>query len=90
MGPVEKQLLCTWHVLRNWTNNLSKIQCNEKNKTIVFKTLKALLYETNKHNCYIELQKVLNNLLNATDTDDFGKFFKIMYLFRVNKAGIFL
>jgi len=39
MGPVEKQLLCTWHVLRNWTNNLSKIQCNEK-KTIVFKCSK--------------------------------------------------
>jgi len=56
MGPVEKQLSHTWHVLRNWTKNLSKIQCNEK-KTIAFKTLKALLYEINEHNFYIELQK---------------------------------
>jgi len=30
MGPVEKQLLCTWNVLRNWTKNVSKIQFNKK------------------------------------------------------------
>jgi len=53
IGPAEKQLLCTLHVLRNWTKNLSKIQCNEK-KIIVFKTLKALLYVTNEHHFYIE------------------------------------
>jgi len=43
----------------------------------MFKTLKVLLYETNEHNFYIELQKVLND----TGTEDFGKYFTIMYLF---------
>lgn len=84
MGSVEKQLLCTWHVLRNWTKNLSKIKCNEK-KTIVFKTLKALLYETNEHNFYIELKNVLKHLLNDTDTEDFGMYFKTIYLCRAEK-----
>jgi len=88
MGPAEKQLLCTWHVLRNWTKNLSKIQCNEK-KTIVFKTLKALLYETNEHYFYIELQKVLDDLFNDTETEDFGKYFKMMYSCRVEKWAYF-
>jgi len=88
MGPAEKQLLCIWHVLRNWTKNLSKIQSNEK-KTIVIKTLKALLYETNEHYFYIEHQKVLNDLFNDTKTEDFGKYFKIMYSCRVEKWAYF-
>ncbi|KAF0761691.1 SWIM-type domain-containing protein [Aphis craccivora] len=89
MGPTEKQLLCTWHVLRNWTKNLSKIQCNEK-KTIVFKTLKALLYETNEHYFYIEHQTVLNDLFNDTETEDYGKYFKMMYSCRVEKWVYFI
>jgi hypothetical protein len=29
MGPISKQLLCTWHVLRNWSKNLSKKVSNK-------------------------------------------------------------
>jgi len=78
MGPAGKQLLCTWHVLRNWAKNLRKIHSNEK-QNIVFKTLKALLYETDENNFVIELQKVLDDLLNDEDTADFGKYFKTTY-----------
>lgn len=39
MGCAVKQLLCTWHILRNWVKNLNKINGNEKKK-IIFKTLK--------------------------------------------------
>lgn len=84
MGPASKQLLCTWHVLRNWAKNVRKIHSNEK-QNIVFKTLKALLYETDENNFVIELQKVLDDLLNDEDTADFGKYFKTTYSQRVEK-----
>jgi len=56
MGPVLKQLLCTWHVLRNWNKNLSKIDCHRK-KAIIFKTLKSLMFETDENAFNIELLK---------------------------------
>jgi len=88
MGPANKQILCTWHVLRNWMKNLNKIHSNEK-KTIVFKTLKSLLYETDEKKNYIGLQTVLNDLLNDKDTEDYGKYFKSMYSYRVEKWAYF-
>ncbi|KAF0724804.1 Uncharacterized protein FWK35_00031762 [Aphis craccivora] len=69
MGPVSKQLLCTWHVLRSWNKNLSKIHCHEK-KAIVFKTLKSLLYETDE---------------KSLDTADFGNYFVTTYSSRIEK-----
>jgi len=48
MGPTPKQLSCTWHVFRNWSKNLSKIKSQDK-KSLVFKILKALLYEIDEN-----------------------------------------
>ncbi|KAE9523181.1 hypothetical protein AGLY_016414 [Aphis glycines] len=48
MGFTNKQLLCTWHILRNWVKNLNKINGNEK-KNIVFKTLKSLMFEVHEN-----------------------------------------
>ncbi|XP_025194303.1 uncharacterized protein LOC112593925 isoform X2 [Melanaphis sacchari] len=86
--PAGKQLLCTWHVLRNWAKNLRKIHSNEK-QNIVFKTLKALLYETDENNFLIELQHVLDDLLNDEDTRDFGNYFKTTYSYRAEKWAYF-
>lgn len=58
-------------------------------KTIVFKTLKSLLYETDENNFYIGLQTVLNDLLNDKDTEDYGKYFKSMYSNRIGKWAYF-
>jgi len=32
MGPAEHRLLCTWHVDRNWRDNLSKISGGSEKK----------------------------------------------------------
>ncbi|KAE9523853.1 hypothetical protein AGLY_015741 [Aphis glycines] len=88
MGPVEKQLLCTWHVLRNWSKNLNKIHSHDK-KTIVFKTLKTLLHETDEKSFSAELSHVINQLINDADTADFGKYFISTYSTRVEKWAFF-
>jgi len=88
MGVADKQILCAWHILRNWTNNLNKIHCNDK-KHIVFKTLKSLMYETDENYFGIELQKVLDNLLSDKDTEDFRNYFKFTYASRVEKWAYF-
>lgn len=75
MGVADKQILCAWHILRNWTKSLNKIHSNDK-KHIVFKTLKSLMYETDENYFGIELQRVLDNLLSDKDTKDFGNYFK--------------
>lgn len=46
MGPVEHRLLCTWHVDKNWRQNLSKISGESEKKSFVYKTLKILLQTT--------------------------------------------
>ncbi|XP_022172436.1 uncharacterized protein LOC111035218 [Myzus persicae] len=88
MGPVSKQLLCTWHVLRNWSKNLSKIHSQEK-KSMVYKTLKSLMHETDKNKFYIEITKVIEDLKNDTDTADFGQYFASNYSSRVEKWAFF-
>lgn len=88
MGPVSKQLLCTWHVLRSWGKNLSKIHSKEK-KSMVYKTLKSLIHETDKNKFYIELTKVIEDLKNDTDTADFGQYFVSNYSSRVEKWAFF-
>jgi len=57
MGVSDQQILCTWHILRNWTKNLNKIPCNDK-KHIAFNTLKTLIYETDKNYFGIELKSI--------------------------------
>lgn len=42
MGPVEHRLLCTWHVDRNWRENLNKISGGYEKKSLVYKTLSVV------------------------------------------------
>lgn len=88
MGCAVKQLLCTWHVLRNWVKNLNKINGNEKKK-IIFKTLKSLMFEVDKSSFFVEIDQVLNDLLKDPDTVDFGKYFEKCYSTRVEKWAMF-
>jgi len=88
MGPVQKQLLCTWHVLRNWFKNLCKIRTNEK-KNLVYKTIKTLLHETDEEAFHVEICQVTSQLLNDPDTVEFGKYFVNNYSTRVEKWAYF-
>jgi len=90
MGPNPKQLLCTWHVLRNWSKNLSKIKSQDK-KILVFKSLKALLYEIDEKRFYKELSSITNQLKSDEheDTVDFCQYFITTYLSRIEKWALF-
>ncbi|XP_060872012.1 uncharacterized protein LOC132946166 [Metopolophium dirhodum] len=88
MGPTPKQLLCTWHVLRNWSKNLSKIKSQDK-KIVVFKSLKALLYEIDENRFYKELSSITNQLKSDEYTVDFGQYFITTYLSRIEKWALF-
>jgi len=85
MELCEKQLLCTCHVLRNWSKNLNKIHSHDKKKMIVFKTLKAILHKTDEKAFPAELSQVISQLINDADTADFGKYFINTYSTRVEK-----
>lgn len=84
MGPVQNQLLCMWHVLRNWYKNLCKIHSVEKKK-LVYKSLKTLLHETDEEAFHVEISEIIMQLLNDSDTIDFGKYFVNAYATRVEK-----
>jgi len=74
--------------IKNWSKNLSKIHSQEK-KSMVYKTLKSLKYETDKNKFYLELTKVIEDLKNYTDTADFGQYFASNYSSRVEKWSFF-
>uniref|UniRef100_A0A6P7FSL1 Uncharacterized protein LOC114332217 n=1 Tax=Diabrotica virgifera virgifera TaxID=50390 RepID=A0A6P7FSL1_DIAVI len=74
MGEVSHQLLCSWHVLRNWSKNLNKITSQDK-REIVFKTLKILQTELNVEYFHLGLQKFISDLEADEDTYAFKEYF---------------
>jgi hypothetical protein len=75
MGPVTHRLYCSWHVLRAWNSNLSKINNPEK-KIAVYKNIKTLLYETDKVTFHAMLDGLMADLHGDTETVSFGKYFQ--------------
>lgn len=57
MGPVAHKLLCTWHIDRNWRQNLNKITGGQEKKALVYKTLRVLLQITSVDDFQICLQQ---------------------------------
>lgn len=82
MGPAVHVLLCTWHVLKSWKNNLGKIK-NPSKASVVYKTLKVLLKETKEEKFNIELKNILLELKKDPDTELFGEYFEKYYKHRV-------
>lgn len=79
MGPVTHKLLCTWHIDRNWRQNLNKITGGQEKKALVYKTLRVLLQMTSVDDFQICLQQTIQNLLEDTNTNTFGLYFKRHY-----------
>ncbi|XP_050064830.1 uncharacterized protein LOC126553754 [Aphis gossypii] len=75
MGPAEHRLLCTWHVDRNWRDNLSKISGGSEKKSLVYKTLRVLLQMISIDEFKISLDQFINDLLADKDTEAFGSYF---------------
>lgn len=82
MSSVPNKLLCTWHVDRNWQQNLGKISGGSEVKILVYKTIRVLLTEQSIEN-FSKLAKItLQELLNDPNTCAFGKYFEKYYLNR--------
>ena len=82
-GESERQLLCAWHVDKNWRQALSKVKGQEK-KVAVYKYLRTMLECTDQYN----FEKLLENFLKECEEDDdvknFGIYFKNTYANRCN------
>jgi len=75
IGPAEHRLLCTWHVDRNWRDNLRKISGGSEKKSLVYKTLRVLLQIISIDEFKISLDQFINDLLEDKDTEAFGSYF---------------
>ncbi|XP_008183946.1 uncharacterized protein LOC103309671 [Acyrthosiphon pisum] len=75
MWPAEHRLLCTWHVDRNWRDNLCKISGGSEKKSLVYKTLRVLLQMTSIYEFKISLDQFINDLLEDNDTAAYGSYF---------------
>lgn len=84
MGSVSHKLLCTWHVDKNWRQNLNKIKGNTEKKALVYKTLRVLLQLTDINDFILYLEQVLKDLLEDSDTREFGEYFLRNYYNRPN------
>ncbi|XP_050516483.1 uncharacterized protein LOC126891348 [Diabrotica virgifera virgifera] len=84
MGPAEHQLLCSWHVQRNFFQNLNKItgDNSKEKRSLVFKTLKVLQSETNEQKFSVGLKKFVDDLNSDPDTSSFGNYFSKYYVGR--------
>lgn len=82
MGPVKNHLLCTWHVQKDWSQNVNKINNKEK-KSLVLKTLKVLQSETEEAKFIQGVSQFTQDLLNDEDTKVFGEYFIKTYSNRV-------
>lgn len=78
MGPAGHQLFCSWHVDNSWRKNLCKIKRSIMKKTMIYKTLRVLMQETNFEKFKRMHENLLNYLLN-NDTKAFGIYFRDTY-----------
>ncbi|XP_064483824.1 uncharacterized protein LOC135396665 [Ornithodoros turicata] len=78
MGPVQKRLLCEWHIDRCWRKNIAKyISCKE-HQAHVYKVLRTLLSETDV-DVFKKLHDAFLNDCKGEHVQDFRKYFEKMY-----------
>lgn len=82
MGSVTHKLLCTWHIDRIWRQNLNKITGGHEKKALVYKTLRVMLQITSVDEFQNCLQQTIQDLLDDTNTNTFGLYFKRHYASR--------
>lgn len=58
MGSPCNRLLCSWHVLRSWTKNLSKIKDSDA-RTKCYDSLKMLMRETDEETFEVQLHSFI-------------------------------
>lgn len=84
-GSKAKKRLCSWHVFKNWKQQLkSKVKNNEKEEEI----LKILILIRNSNSLdksKQDLEKLIKQLSNDKRTKEFGQYLKSFYLKRIDQ-----
>lgn len=68
MEQPEHQLLCTWHIDRNWRKNLQKIHGDQEFKAKIYKSLRLLLQEQNVDQFQEMLEFIMEELVLNENT----------------------
>lgn len=84
MGSIPNQLLCSWHVTKNWMENLAKIKSSEKKK-MVLKIIKTVRNELSTENFQEMFSKTIRDLQTDEDTKDFRQYLLENYADRPEK-----
>ncbi|KAL4083302.1 hypothetical protein QTP88_028631 [Uroleucon formosanum] len=79
ISTVPNKLLCTWHIDKNWRQNLNKISGKQEKRDLVYKSLKVLLQLTSVEQFQSCLQKCIKDLSEDSDTIAFCKYFQRIY-----------
>jgi len=79
MSPVPNKLLCTWHVDKNWRQNLNKISGKQEKRAFVYKSLRVLLQLTSVEQFQSCLQRFMKDLSEDSDTIAFWEYFQRIY-----------
>jgi hypothetical protein len=80
MGPPQKRLFCTWHVLKAWRKNINLKIKNQEKRDKVSKILNTLLYELDLETFKKMLGESLMRLNKDPETQDFFDYFITNYV----------
>lgn len=84
MSKPEHHLICSWHIDKSWTNNLSKIK-NVDKRTQVYYACRVLLEELDIEKFEDSLEGFLVDCTVDPDTQSFGDYFEKHYANRTEK-----
>lgn len=84
-----KKILCSWHVLKNWKENLNSKLNGLKDKDVVMNNiLKKLIHIKDleiKEHANDKFSKYVNELISNKSTKSFGQYLKSYYLKRTSE-----
>ena len=71
-------ILCIWHVLQVWKNNLRALKDHDKEKE-VYHELKVLMDETDQNNFEIMIENAVKKWKTEVSTKSFAEYFEKHY-----------
>uniref|UniRef100_A0A8D8PZ63 MULE transposase domain-containing protein n=1 Tax=Cacopsylla melanoneura TaxID=428564 RepID=A0A8D8PZ63_9HEMI len=81
MGEAEHQLLCAWHILKNWNEKIRKT-IPEGERAMLFGILRGLLMETSEDRFTVLLHSFLQKMGTDSQKQEFLNYFKTYYVNR--------
>ena len=78
------KLLCSWHVLRAWKQNLKSIK-DVSQQEDVFQELRVIMDQTNNHKCHKMLENAVSLWKCDSSTKKFAEYFEKYYKCRLTQ-----